>query len=211
MAQNGNLFIVSGPSGAGKSALVASVLEAVPGLRFSISHTTRAPRGKERNGVEYYFVDTNRFEMLHESGEFLEWAQVYGNYYGTSKKFIDEMLATGEDVLLDVDVQGARTIQSRCPDALTIFIMPPSYQVLRERLERRRLDKDYIIEKRLKIAREEIENYRNYDFLIVNYELGQSIEELKAIILGSRCRRERRADLATAIIATFGGIDAEDP
>lgn len=191
--------------------MAASVVQLLPELRFSVSYTTRAARGTELNGVEYHFVDQTRFAELIGSGELLEYALVYGNYYGTSRKFIDECLSRGEDVLLDVDVQGAQTIRQRRPDSVSIFIMPPSYQVLRERLESRKLDKDYIIEQRLKIAGKEIRHYKNYDYLIINQELDKSIEEMTAIILGSRCRSSSRADYAKSIVATFGGTDAEDP
>ena len=211
MAQTGNLIIVSGPSGAGKSALASSVLGTLPDLRFSISYTTRPPRRNERNGVDYHFVTQAQFETLTRRGEWLEWAVVYGNYYGTSRKFVDESLAQGDDVLLDIDVQGARSIRDMRPDAISIFILPPSYPILRSRLENRKLDKDYVIENRLRIARQEIVQYRDFDFLIVNDELDRSSEELKAIILGSRCRMTARAESAESIIATFGGLDAEGP
>jgi len=211
MAHSGNLIIVSGPSGAGKSVLSSSVLQLVPELRFSVSYTTRPPRGMERNGVEYYFVDQAGFEELIQSGELLEYALVYGNYYGTPRRFIQEGLARGEDVLVDIDVQGAQTVRQRCPDAVSIFIMPPSYQELRERLECRKLDKDYVIEQRLRIAGQEIRHYKYYDYLIINRVLEESIEELKAIILGSRCRRSSRSEYAKSIVSTFGGTDAEDP
>lgn len=211
MAQLGNLVIVSGPSGAGKSVLVEAVLKTVPGLRFSISHTTRPPRANEKDGVHYFFVDSERFQTLIQSGQFVEWAQVYGNYYGTCRKFIDEVLSNGEDVVLDVDVQGARTIRAVRPDAVSIFIMPPSYMLLRERLAQRKLDKEYVIEQRLMIALEEIHHYRNYDFLIINDQLDRSIEELRGIILGSRCRIQCRVEAAKEIVATFGGINAKNP
>ena len=211
MPQSGNLIIVSGPSGAGKSVLASSVLQLVPGLRFSVSYTTRPPRGAERNGVEYNFVDQVKFEELIRSGELLEYARVYGNYYGTPQRFVEECLKRGEDVLLDLDVQGAQTIRQKRPDSVSVFIMPPSYQVLRERLESRKLDKEYVIEQRLKIAGKEIKHYKNYDYLIINRELEASIGELKAIILGSRCRSSSRAEYAKSIVATFGGTDAEDP
>ncbi len=211
MPRKGSLIIVSGPSGAGKSVLAASALEALSGLRFSVSYTTRPPRGSERDGVEYRFVTGAEFQRLIESKELLEWAEVYGNFYGTSRRFIDDSLNVGIDVLLDVDVQGARTVREKRPDAVSIFIMPPSYQVLRSRLENRKLDKDYVIEQRLSIARREIKQYRNYDFLIVNDRLAESVEELKAIILGSRCRMTSRARSAESIVATFGGLDAEGP
>ncbi len=209
MPQKGSLIIVSGPSGAGKSALVSAVLKELNGLYFSVSYTTRAPRGNERDGVEYHFVTRAQFEALMRSGDLLEWAEVYGNYYGTPWRFIDSKLQDGGDVLLDVDVQGARTIRDKRPDAVGIFIMPPSYQVLRVRLENRKLDKEYVIEQRLKIAHREIAQYHDYDYLIINDDFRESVEELKVTILGSRCRMALRAESAGSIIATFGGLDAE--
>ncbi len=211
MTGSGNLFIVSGPSGAGKSVLSKWAVKAVPKLRFSISYTTRPPRGSERDGIEYNFVDRAAFKELARAGDLLEWARVYGNYYGTSRRMVDEILETGDDVLLDVDVQGACTIRARRPEAITVFILPPSYQVLRDRLECRKEDKKYVIKQRLKIACREIDSYRDYDFLIINDDLGRSMEELKAIIIGSRCRLAARAGVAESIVATFGGLDAEDP
>ncbi len=211
MAEAGNLIIVSGPSGAGKSALAAGVLELVPGLNFSVSFTTRAPRGFERDGIEYRFVDKDAFEKLIESDDLLEWAEVYGNYYGTSRRTVDDILARGEDVLLDVDVQGARSIRQKRRDAIAVFILPPSFQELRERLESRKLDKDYVIEQRLKIACRETRHYRDYDYLIINDDLGRSTEELRAIVLACRCRMRVRAEAADRIVATFGGVNAENP
>jgi guanylate kinase len=211
MSRNGTLFIVSGPSGAGKSAIAAGVLDSVPHLRFSISYTSRLPRGNEQDGVEYHFVSEEEFKKLIERGDLLEWAMVYGNYYGTSKRGIDEILQRGQDVLLDIDVQGAQSIRELRPEAISVFILPPSYSMLRERLQSRRLDKQYVIEQRLKIACREITHYRNYDYLIINSALDESIGELKAIILGSRCRMAARAETAKSILATFGGLDAEDP
>jgi guanylate kinase len=210
MPQCGNLIIVSGPSGAGKSAIVDAALKSVRGLRFSISHTTRPPRANEVDGVHYFFVDVERFQELIRIGQFLEWAQVYGNYYGTSKDFIDRTLEGGEDVVLDVDVQGARTIRTARPEAISIFILPPSFAILRARLEQRKLDKEYVIENRLKIARDEIQHYRDYDYLIINDRLERSIEELNSIILGSRCSLNCRVGAASKIVATFGGINAKN-
>lgn len=208
MACNGNLFIVSGPSGSGKSAISAALLGSLPGLEFSVSYTTRPPRGSERNGVEYHFVSWGEFESLIRTGELLEWAEVYGNYYGTSRRGVDAILENGKDVLLDIDVQGAKNIRRQIPGAITIFILPPSYQILRERLERRQLDKEYIIEQRLRIACREIRNYQDYDYLIINENLDRSIEDVKAIILGSRCRLAMRAEAARLIVDSFGGMNA---
>lgn len=211
MPRPGSLIIVSGPSGAGKSAIASSVLAILPGLSFSVSHTTRPPRGNERDGVEYRFVGKSDFEELVRGDRFLEWAQVYGNYYGTSRDGVEQALHRGTDVLLDIDVQGAATVRSKRPEAVSVFIMPPSYRVLRERLENRRLDKDYVIEQRLRIAHREISQYRSYDYLIINDDFDSSVEELKAIILGTRCRMTARAESAESIVATFGGLDAENP
>ncbi len=209
--RSGNLIIVSGPSGAGKSILASRVMQLVPHLKFSVSYTTRAPRGSERNGVEYFFVGREEFQALIRKNELLEWAEVHGNYYGTSRKFVDDLLRRGEDVLLDIDVQGASIIRQERPDAVAIFILPPSYEVLRERLMRRSLDEGFVIEKRLRIACREIRNYVNYDYLIVNEELNGSTLELQSIILGARCRTAARSEQAESVIATFGGIDAKDP
>ncbi len=211
MSRTGSLFIVSGPSGAGKSALAACVMQMVPNLRFSVSYTTRAPRGSERNGVEYHFVSRAVFDALIREGELLEWAEVYGNFYGTSKRSIDELLRQGEDVLLDIDVQGARNIRRLRPEAVSVFILPPSYEVLRQRLESRKLDKDYVIAQRLKIACEEISFYKDYDYLIINDDLGKSTGELRAIIEASRARMGIRVEAAKSVLSTFGGMDAEDP
>jgi len=210
MPQKGSLIIVSGPSGAGKSALASAVLAILPGLNFSVSYTTRAPRGNERDGTEYHFVNKAQFEALIRGGDLLEWAEVYGHYYGTAREFIDQKLQRGDDVLLDIDVQGALTMRRKRPEAITIFIMPPSYQDLRLRLENRKLDKEYVIEQRLRIARREIAHYRDYDYLIINDDFDDSVEELKAIILGARCRMTSRAESAKSVVATFGGSDAEN-
>jgi guanylate kinase len=207
----GNLIIVSGPSGAGKSAIVGSVLNRIPGVKFSISFTTRAPRGNERNGVEYFFVDRLKFQSLIREENFLEWAEVHGNFYGTSKSFVEDLLRQGEDVLLDIDVQGADILRRKRPASIGVFILPPSYQILRERLERRRLDDGVVIAQRLKRACQEITRYKAYEFLIINEDLEKSIRELESIILGARCRISGRMEAAKSVLATFGGTDAEDP
>lgn len=211
MARSGNLIIVSGPSGAGKSALVGGVLQRVPGLRFSVSYTTRAPRGTEQHGVEYFFVGRPEFEQLISGDSLLEWAEVHGNYYGTSREFVDEILGRGEDVLLDIDVQGAEIVRRKRADSIGVFILPPSYEALRERLLRRSLDPDQVIEKRLKIAGREIRRYTAYDYVIINEDLGSSTRELESIILAARCRMTARVESAETVLATFGGMDAENP
>jgi guanylate kinase len=211
IARNGNLIIVSGPSGAGKSVLVARALRSVSNLKFSVSYTTRSPRGREQNGVEYFFIDRKEFQSLIQSGDLLEWAEVHGNYYGTSRKFVDDLLTQGEDVILDIDVQGARIIRQKRADAVGVFVLPPSYRILRDRLRSRSLDDTIVIEQRLKRAIKEIGHYREYDYLIINEDLGIATWELHSIILSSRCRMIARMESAQSIIATFGGIDAKDP
>jgi len=209
--RHGNLIIVSGPSGAGKSALVTGVLRSMPRVRFSVSFTTRAPRGTEQDGIEYYFVDRDAFQSLIREDALLEWAEVHDNYYGTSRKFVDDTLECGEDVILDIDVQGAQTIRGKRPDTVSVFVLPPSYEALRERLERRSLDEGLVIKQRLKRACNEIRRYKEYDYLIVNEDLAGSIRELEAIISGSRCRIASRMAAAGSVLATFGGMDAENP
>jgi guanylate kinase len=211
ITQKGNLIIVSGPSGAGKSALVTNALLSVPNLKFSVSYTTRAPRGNEQNGVEYYFVNRDEFQSLIQSGDFLEWAEVHGNFYGTSRTFVDDLLQQGKDVILDIDVQGARIIRQKRADAVGVFVLPPSYQILRDRLQGRSLDAHIVIEARLKRALTEIDHYREYEYLIVNEDLGVATQELQSIIVSARCRMIARMDSAQSILATFGGIDAKDP
>ena len=205
------MVIVSGPSGAGKSVLVTRVLQSLSHLRFSVSYTTRAPRGTERNGVEYCFVDRPKFQSLIRENELLEWAEVHGNCYGTSKKFVDDLLEQGEDVILDIDIQGAHIIRQKRSDAIGVFILPPSYTVLKERLRQRRLDDNAAIERRLKMACDEIRHYKEYDFLITNENLDNSVQELQSIILSARCRVENRMESAKSILISFGGINAEDP
>jgi guanylate kinase len=209
--RSGNLIIVSGPSGAGKSVLASRVLQGMPHLKFSVSYTTRAPRGAEQNGVEYFFVNREEFQALIQGNDLLEFAEVHGNYYGTSRVFVDELLRQGEDVLLDIDIQGASIVRQKRPDAVGVFILPPSFQILRDRLMRRSLDAGFVIEQRLKIARREIRHYNDYDYLIINEEINSSTLELQSIILGARCRTAARRERAESVIATFGGIDAEDP
>ena len=202
--RRGNLIIISGPSGAGKSAITGYALRALPDIKFSISYTTRAPRGDERDGVEYFFTDNAKFESLAAAGEFLEWAEVHGNYYGTSQSFIDGFLQQGNDVILDIDVQGARSVKNARPEAVAVFVMPPSFDILRERLLRRRLDEAGVIEKRLKIARDEISHYQDYDYLIINDDLKNAEQELVSIVISARCRVNARGNAAASILKNFG-------
>jgi len=187
------VYIISAPSGSGKSTLVDRVRQIVPGLRFSISYTTRAARGDEQNGREYYFVSRQEFERMLAGGEFLEHATVFGNYYGTARRFLREAEARGHDLLLDIDVQGARQIRETVSDAVSVFILPPSRAELELRLRRRshaeNMESEEVIERRLHTASKEIENYPDYDYILVNDRLEYSIDQLKAIVLWERAKR----------------------
>jgi guanylate kinase len=186
------VFIISAPSGSGKSTLVNEIKRLVDRLDFSVSYTTRHPRGSEENGREYYYTSRDVFERMITNGEFLEHADVFGNYYGTAKKFLDDAIVRGHDLLLDIDVQGASQLQKRLPDAVSIFILPPTKEELENRLRRRssaeRMTDEAIIRRRLETASREIEKYEKYDYILVNDHLDDSIDALKAIILTERLR-----------------------
>jgi guanylate kinase len=185
------VYIISAPSGSGKSTLVNELRKLVPNLDFSISYTTRRPRGSEQNGREYFFVPVADFKRMMEQGEFLECACVFGNYYGTAKRFLREAGEHGHDLLLDIDVQGAAQIKSQIADAVSVFILPPDKQTLEWRLRHRSQDAEDVIQKRLIAAAKEIENYPEYDYILINDRLEQSIDELKAIVLSERLRRSQ--------------------
>ena len=197
--------MISAPSGSGKTSLANRALEEIPKLRFSVSHTTRKPRPGERDRVEYIFVSEKEFEEMIGQGTFLEHARVYGNYYGTSRAFVDEQLSVGYDVLLDLDVQGAAQVKKSYPEAILVFVFPPSLEVLKTRLKNRGLDDPSIIDKRLRIAKKEIQRYTDYQYVIINREIEESLVELKSIIQVAGCRLEKRKDLAAQIIKTFPG------
>jgi guanylate kinase len=183
------VYIISAPSGSGKSTLVDKVREIVPKLDFSISYTTRAPRGDEQNGREYFFVSRDEFREMVRRDEFLEYAEVFGNYYGTARSVLREAEKRGKDLLLDIDVQGAEQIKRKLPEAVSIFIMPPDRKILEARLRKRSLDTEAVIQRRLVTASREIENYEKYDYILVNDRLDESIEALTAILLAERLRR----------------------
>ena len=179
--KRGHLFIISAPSGAGKTTLVKAALEQFTDMLYSISYTTRKPRADERNGVDYHFVSKQEFKKGIKRGHWAEWAEVYGNYYGTSAEFIEKSLSSGYDILLDIDVQGTLQILQHYPDSVTIFILPPSMNTLRKRLEMRASDSKAVIEKRLVNARKEMAQKKMYRHTIVNDKLPAAIEELSAI------------------------------
>ena len=184
-----SVYIISAPSGSGKSSLVKGVREIVPGLIFSVSYTTRAPRGKEQEGREYFFVSRAVFEEMIRNDDFLEYADVFGNYYGTARRFLRQAELEGSDLLLDIDVQGAAQIKSKIPEAVSIFVLPPNRQELEKRLRTRSLDAEAVIQRRLVTASREIENYSKYDYILVNDRLEESIASLKSILLAERLRR----------------------
>ncbi len=193
---SGIVYIISAPSGSGKSTLVNEIRKLVPGLEFSISYTTRCPRGSEQDGREYFFISREQFEAMLRSDEFLEHADVFGNYYGTAHRFLREAQGKGKDLILDIDVQGAVQVVQKVPGAVSVFILPPSKDELEKRLRRRseaeHVDSQEIIQRRLLTARKEIENYSKYDYILVNDRLEESIDELKAIVLAERIRRSGR-------------------
>ena len=186
------VYIISAPSGSGKSTLVNELLKSVSDLEFSISYTTRAPRGSESNGRQYYFVSRSEFEKMIRDGDFLEHAEVFGNYYGTARRFLHEAERNGRDLLLDIDVQGAEQIKQKLPDATSIFILPPNRQTLEERLRKRSEDREEVIQRRLVTASREIENYDRYNYILVNDRLEDSIEILQAIVRSERLLRSGR-------------------
>ncbi len=184
----GNLIVISAPSGAGKTTLCKNVLNIIDNLRFSISYTTRRPRPNEVDGRDYYFIDEKKFREMIEREEFLEWAYVHGNLYGTSRTVVQECLSKGFDILLDIDVQGAEQVKRIYTDAIMVFIMPPSFDILRERLIRRGAEN---VELRLKRAYDEMRRYSDYDYVIINDNLEEAIDHLKAIIVSERLRTKR--------------------
>lgn len=197
------VFIISAPSGSGKSTLVHELMHRIPGLRFSVSYTTRPPRGQERDGEDYFFISREDFEERADKGEFLEWAEVFGHYYGTHQSELDRASVEGCDLVLDIDVQGARQLKRRIPAAVSIFILAPSREVLEQRLRLRSQDSEPVIERRLHEAAEEIRNYSQYDYVLVNREVKSSVEKLAAIVQATRSRRDRMEREIRPILETF--------
>lgn len=193
--QKGSLAIISGPSGVGKSTVIAEVLRRRPDLYFSVSFTTRKPREGEVNGVNYYFVDVPEFERMIRDNELLEYANYSGNYYGTSAKLIDEKLSAGIDVLLDIEVVGSKIVHAKRPDTPLIFVIPPSFEVLSQRLHGRHTDPEEVIQRRLERAKEELKEISRYDYLVVNDEVSQAANEVLSILCAERCRTSKRIDL----------------
>lgn len=183
------VYIISAPSGSGKSTLVSKLMKLVPGLDFSVSYTTRPSRGSEQNGKQYYFISRDEFEQMIARDEFLEHANVFGNYYGTARRFLQEAAQQGHDLLLDIDVQGAQQIKRKLPDAISIFVLPPDRRTLERRLRERGEDAEQVIQRRLVTASREIENYDKYNYILVNDRLEESIDSLQAVVRSERFRR----------------------
>ncbi len=186
------MFVVSAPSGAGKTTLCQKVSEIVPNLKHSVSYTTRPPRKREINNIHYTFVSKKKFKAMIQRGCFVEWAVVHGNLYGTSKKRLKELAKNGCDIILDIDTSGAAQIRSKFKDAVFIFILPPSLEVLEERLRGRMTESDEEIKRRINRAKKEIADYRNYNYVIINNEFKKALRELESIIIAERLRTDKR-------------------
>jgi guanylate kinase len=206
----GMLIVVSSPSGGGKGTLIDRVLKTVPGVSYSVSYTTRAPRGTEQNGREYFFVTTETFEEMIRRGEFLEWANVYGYLYGTSHAQVEPELAAGHDIILEIDVQGAASIREKIDDAISIFILPPSFELLRQRLVTRGTDSPADLEKRLRGAPAEVEQHKDFQYLILNDDINRASQQLAAVIYAERARRERQVKRLRDSLADFGLFNRAD-
>lgn len=201
----GSIIVISAPSGAGKSTLVKRLLAALPGLRFSVSCTTRPPRPGEKNARDYFFVTRERFQRMIAAEEFVEWADVFGHLYGTSRRQLRAAQEAGKDILLDIDVQGHRQVRKKLPEAVSIFVLPPSFRELARRLRARHSDTPDVIERRLRDARKEIRHWPEYDYLVVNDRLPQAVQALRAAVEAARVRRQTQQERARYICRTFGG------
>ena len=203
----GTLFIVAAPSGAGKSSIVNAVLKDTPGIALSISYTSRAPRPGERHAQHYHFIGVDEFQRMIAAGDFFEHALVHGDYKGTARQSVEPQLAAGLDVLLEIDWQGARQVRAQMPDALSVFILPPSRQALESRMRSRGQDSEEVIAQRLAAAREEMSHYDEFDFLIVNDEFDAAVLEMQSIFLASRQRQAVQAERHAALIAALLASD----
>ncbi|WP_243329659.1 guanylate kinase [Mesoterricola sediminis] len=202
-SHSGNVFVLSAPSGTGKSTLAKRLVQELPDLDFSISFTTRAPRAGEVDGKDYFFVDTATFDRMIAEGGLVEWVEVYGHKYGTGKDWINSHLATGRDILLDIETQGARNVHAAMPEAVMIFLIPPSAEELASRLRKRGRDPEAEIQVRLDHARHELSQFPAYDYLVVNDTLDLAYRDLQAVILATRARRERMGAVAETILKGF--------
>ncbi len=205
MTASGTLFIISAPSGAGKTSLVRALLDSTPGIGVSVSHTTRAPRPGETDGEDYHFVSVAEFEKMVAEGVFLEHARVFDNFYGTSRRAIEARLAAGEDVILEIDWQGAAQVRAQMDDTVSIFILPPSREALEERLRGRGQDDEAVIARRMRDAEAEMSHYAEFDYLVVNDDFDTALGELRCVVLARRQRLDRqRRSLPPALAGLLG-------
>ncbi len=200
----GNLFIISSPSGGGKGTLIQEVLKTVPNVAYSVSFTTREMREGEENGVDYFFVEEADFEAKIESGDFLEFARVHGNFYGTSKAELDREISKGYDVILEIDVQGAAIVKQKLPESVGVFILPPSFEVLKNRLEARNTETDEELLVRLNNARNEVMQVSKFDYVVINDDIENASRKLAGIFLAERLNRDRQSTVIRDILISFG-------
>ena len=212
MSMRGTLFIVAAPSGAGKSSIVNAVLARDPQIRLSISFTSRAPRPGERHAEHYHFVSAEEFQRMIDAGDFFEYARVHGDWKGTARQSVEPQLAAGHDVLLEIDWQGAAQVRAKVPDAVSVFILPPSRQALEQRMRHRGQDSEQVIAQRLAAAREEMSHFGDFDYVVVNEVFDTAVEEMCAVFVASRLRRaqqqQRHAGLIAALLAPEPGPPA---
>jgi guanylate kinase len=199
----GILFVISSPSGGGKGTLIRRLLETVPGISYSVSWTTRPPRPGEIDGVNYHFVNDEAFIKMRDSGGFLEWAVVHGHFYGTARSVVAQELCEGHDIILEIDVQGAASVCAALETVVSIFILPPSFEILRARLTARMTERPEELELRLRNARNEVEQYRHFNYLILNDEIERAASLLASIVNSERVRRERQEWVARRVLSTF--------
>jgi guanylate kinase len=204
-SRRGNIIVISAPSGAGKTTLVRRLMDSLSGLKFSVSTTTRPRRRGEKNGRDYVFVSRQRFKRMIAAAQFVEWADVFGHFYGTSWKQLRAAQEAGYDVILDIDVQGHRQVRMQLPEAVSVFILPPSFRELERRLRQRHSDSSEAIARRLSEARKEIRHWPEYDYLVVNDRLAKATRALRAVVEAARLRRKARQQQAKEICKTFGG------
>ncbi len=202
--RHGILFVISSPSGGGKGTLIRRLRQTVPGVGYSVSWTTRAPRRGEADGVSYHFVSREDFERKRQANGFLEWAVVHGNLYGTTRAAVRQEMAEGRDVILEIDVQGARAVRKAMRSVVSVFILPPSYEVLRERLTARMTERPEELELRLANARGELEQYQFFDYVILNDVVERAAAQLASVVWAERARRKRQEWVARRVLATFG-------
>jgi guanylate kinase len=200
---NRDIFVVTAPSGTGKTTLIRRLLEDLPDVDFSVSYTTRPMRAGEKEGVDYHFIGLEEFERMVADGEFLEWAEVHGQRYGTSARLVDASLARGRDVLLDVDTQGAASVRRLRGESVLIFILPPDFETLKKRLTGRGLEPLLDIERRVRNARAEVERCSKFDYVVINESLDEALLRLEAILLAHRSRTDRQAEACSRILASF--------